>query len=373
MTGRLWDQDPCTCSSSARRLFIRLFRVIHPHSQPQSSENHNERPQHASSSDGSLNLNRRQFVAGQWITKSREATTSLIRQPESSETSGNTSMRSVQVVCASKIQLDDESDSWSRRKMRCTGKLPCAHCVKMEKECTYNAKYTRGAAPNIPVESTPDGEQAKYLAQCDWPAGHHPLHPRSRSSSEQVTNAAGHATVVEVEERLHKIQRASDTFATPGFASHDHRIPGQILPHRSPPQRPGPFDSHPTYQDDPTSGASLFERTEKNMAQRYNQEKTSVLMYGDPPFQEVDSSFFVLPTTELARSMVQRYFNCVAGTNRFLHAPTVESWTTSWLNSFGNISRDTGNNAQRAVVLMVFASTHEHMFGGSERKDTDLR
>jgi hypothetical protein len=109
------------------------------------------------------------------------------------------------------------------------------------------------------------------------------------------------------------------------------------------------------------------------MADRYKQQTIPTLMYGDPPLREIDTSFFVLPTPELARAMVNRYFNYVSGTTRFLHAPTIEIWNKKLLSSFGSISRATDDNAQRAVVLMVWAVAHEYLFGGSERKDTDLR
>jgi hypothetical protein len=257
--------------------------------------------------------------------------------------------------------------------MRCTGKQPCAHCIKMGKTCEYKAKYTRGAAPNI--ESAPQEEQVKYLEKYDWAAGNPPRRPlsshrsSSRSLSEQVPDADGNRNESmhnnergkEFPERPHKNRRIQESYSESiyeqdnGASSERDTIVN-------------PFD----YKDDPATGASLYERTEKRMARRYNQQKTPVMMYGDAPLPEIDTSFFVLPPPELARSMVRKYFETAAMT-RFLHSQTVEIWTTELLNSFGNLSRGTQNNAQRAVVLMVFAFAHEIMFGGSERTDTDLR
>jgi len=170
--------------------------------------------------------------------------------------------------------------------------------------------------------------------------------------------------------RPRKIQHTEENFVAPVFTTGEQKRLNGLSP-----QRPGSnFETRPRYQEeDPISGASLFDRTNKNMADRYNQQAISTLMYGDPPLREIDTSFFVLPTPELANAMVNRYFNYVSGTTRFLHAPTIEIWNKKVLGSFGSISRATDDNAQRAVVLMVWAVAHEHIFGGSERKDTDLR
>lgn len=247
----------------------------------------------------------------------------------------------------------------------------------MGKTCEYKAKYTRGAAPNI--ESAPQEDQVRYLEKYDWPIGNTPRRPVSshrsstRSLSEQVLDAGndGNESRIDDEqgkefpERPHKNRRIDERYTEATF-----NIPEQDTGTST--ERDtivNPFD----YKDDPVTGASLYERTEKKMARRYNQQKTSVLMYGDAPFPEIDTSFFVLPPPELARQMVKKYFTESAAMTRFLHAQTIEVWTTELLNSFGNISRGTQNNAQRAVVLMVFAFAHESMFGGSERSDTDLR
>lgn len=267
-------------------------------------------------------------------------------------------------------------DNCKSRKMRCTGKKPCAHCIKMGKTCEYKAKYTRGAAPNI--ESAPQEDQVRYLEKYDWPVGNAPRRPISshrsstRSLSEQVLDAGndGNESMIndergkEFPERPYKNRRIDESYTEKTFNAQEQE-------NGTSSERDtivNPFD----YKDDPVTGASLYERTEKKMAQRYNQQKTSVLMYGDAPFPEIDTSFFVLPPPELARQMVKKYFTESAAMTRFLHAQTVEVWTTELLNSFGNLSRGTQNNAQRAVVLMVFAFAHESMFGGSERSDTDL-
>jgi len=261
--------------------------------------------------------------------------------------------------------------------MRCTGKLPCAHCVKMGKSCEYKAKYTRGAAPNI--ETAPHEDQVKYLEKYDWPAGNAPRRPISphtssiRSLSEQAPDVSEKVIEPfspemrgkELAERARKVQRTAKPYSETTFSLQE--------PDNSNDSERDTVVNPFAFQEDPSSGASFFERTEKKMAQLYNQQKAPVHMFGDPPIPEIDTSFFVLPTPELGRAMVQKFFTECSGLTRFLHAQTVEGWTTRLLNSFGSINRDTDGNGERAVVLMVFASAHEGMFGGSERSDTDLR
>ncbi len=119
---------------------------------------------------------------------------------------------------------------------------------------------------------------------------------------------------------------------------------------------------------DPSSSESIFRRTQDNLNQTSSrQQKMSIFAYGDPPLPEVDASFLVLPPPEIVIDLVTKYFELVATSNWFLHRPTVESWTRELQSSRGMA----GDNSQRAVVLMVFAATHEYMneFSGGEDED----
>lgn len=264
--------------------------------------------------------------------------------------------------------------------MKCTGKQPCAHCIKMNKTCEFKAKYTRGAAPAIEsagfqaegYSGFPKDDVPQDLNHLQYAI--HPNMPSLRILSDQNLGTEGTHEELdkrrgeEYPERPRKSQRLGN-----GASSASFNVQEQDSLHEMPTARGdtivNPFD----YHEDAATETSVYERTQRTFLWRYNQQKTPVFMYGDAPHPEIDNSFFVLPMPELALAMVRRYFSEGAALTRFLHAPTVESWTNELLASFGNVSRSTHNNGQRAVVLMVFASVHDLMFDGSERHDTDRR
>jgi len=262
--------------------------------------------------------------------------------------------------------------------MRCTGKKPCANCVKASASCEYNAKYTRGVAP--PIERAPEatlsaegGLQVNKERESRATSSYS-NRSSSRSSSEQLSeNRDLGANQNQSETREH--QAPNNSYSYP--ENHDMFIRSTAWQRES--RRT--FVSEQALREtirreslDPGSAARVFERTEKTLQKRVPQHKnSSIFAFGDPPLPEVDRTFFTLPPPEVARAMVAKYFEFAAPINRFLHQPTVEKWLDETLDSFRAADIGTEQNSARAVVLMVLASSHGYMEFNSEDENNHLR
>ena len=125
-----------------------------------------------------------------------------------------------------------------------------------------------------------------------------------------------------------------------------------------------------------SKGASIFRRTQYNLNTKIHypqKSSTSIFKYGDPPLPEFDTSFFVLPSRELAKAMVARYFDFVAATNRCLHRQTLDAWVDE-IYSNSRVTRDEGEERSRkAVVLMVWAEAYDYVESRSSDGDPDSR
>jgi hypothetical protein len=119
-----------------------------------------------------------------------------------------------------------------------------------------------------------------------------------------------------------------------------------------------------------SGSTSLFERTQHNLNQQSYHQKNPIAAYGDPPLPEIDASFVIFPSEATAQALIRKYFDFVSATNRILHRPTVERWTSELLSNIRRMRTGSEENSQRAVVLMLFALTHQYM--GDECGDWDI-
>lgn len=150
-------------------------------------------------------------------------------------------------------------------------------------------------------------------------------------------------------------------------------VPSRTLPtrqHRRP--ESGIFDQSPANSSphrETNARTSLFERTQQHINRREYHQKNPVSAYGDPPLPEIDTSFLILPSQNTAQAIINKYFDFVSATNRFLHQPTVEKWCSELLNNIRDTRAGAEENSHRAVVLMLFACTYEYI--GSESGEWD--
>ena len=124
---------------------------------------------------------------------------------------------------------------------------------------------------------------------------------------------------------------------------------------------------------EPPSSATFFANIQDNLNNsKWNQQKTTIFAYGDPPLPSIDASMLVLPGFDTAQNLIAKYFDHIV-TNKFLHRQTVENWMQNLLYKFKGGNPSTEENSKKAVVLMVFASAYDHVdtLGGGD--DTNPR
>ncbi|KAE8444728.1 hypothetical protein EG329_014288 [Mollisiaceae sp. DMI_Dod_QoI] len=262
-----------------------------------------------------------------------------------------------------KQRVSRACDTCKRRKIRCTGKLPCAHCIKNNKTCEFKAAYTRGAVPE--VQSAPVEDQEKYLEEVGYKRRQvwRPSPSRKNSSHVQAEREDE-----DVEEEGENVE-----YDEPTGNGQIYTPPNQTLPsrHTRPPspRHSGPSLSNAQHarrsthhrESNCSASASFYERTQMNVNRLDYHQKNPVSAYGDPPLPEIDGSFLIFPSANAAQALLGKYFDFVSATNRLLHRPTVQSWICEFLGSIRGMRTAAAENSHRAVVLMLFASTHEYM------------
>lgn len=256
-----------------------------------------------------------------------------------------------------KQRVSRACDTCKRRKIRCTGKQPCAHCIKNNKTCEFKAAYTRGAVPEI--KSAPLEEQEKFLEEVGYKRRQvwRPSPSRRSSSHIKATVQDGEDTEEE-EQDVEYVDSSENDGAHTTLTSGQHHEPASINPFsqlqhvRTPRGGTNAGDS---------AGTSLYERTQSHLNRRDYHQKNLISAYGDPPLPEIDTSFLIFPSEIISQALLTRFFDFVSATNRILHRPTVERWARELLSNIRGMRTGSEENSQRAVVLMVFASTQEYM------------
>lgn len=123
----------------------------------------------------------------------------------------------------------------------------------------------------------------------------------------------------------------------------------------------------------PSSGVSFLLRVQKRLHKVVTlSPRSSIFTFGDTPLPEFDSSFFVLPPKEYARTLIARYFDFAVPTHRFLHRPTLEGYLEELYSHLGMMFDRKGERGKRALLFMVFAQAQEYMPHVSG-KDSDCR
>ncbi|OKL61786.1 hypothetical protein UA08_02213 [Talaromyces atroroseus] len=228
-----------------------------------------------------------------------------------------------------RVRVTRACDSCKKKKLRCTGTLPCNTCQRTGKTCEYTADYNRGKLPLVRIAHQPvqesNGQQQQSSSAVE--PDRLPLLPQSRLA--QSCN-------------MTDINNSADN--PPSRAS--------LEPHQT--------DLEGHYVG-PSSGVSFLIRAQKRLYKYLSLPiNTPIFTFGDSPLPEVDSGFMLLPPRNEANALVARYFDFAFPTHRFLHQQQVEGWVDEFYSSMlGSEAPSFGMRGKRAVILMVFAQARQ--------------
>jgi hypothetical protein len=236
----------------------------------------------------------------------------------------------------------------SRKKLRCSGTIPCALCLQSRKTCQYNSGYRRGRQPEIPALS---------LQDCT-----HPTH------SENIPIESGNGGTVSVADLHSPESRPPPELSERAVASGGVSLTGNCIPIDNTEgayvrascrnsSEPEPTDLEGHYVG-PSSGVSFLLRVQRRLHEHVNFSDNSLIFsFGDAPLPKTDQHVLILPSLGTAKRLVDRYFSFAFPTHRFLHQETVERW----LEEFYRPNESKQNSSVKALLLMVFAHGRQYL------------
>ncbi|KAL4918622.1 hypothetical protein BDW62DRAFT_217568 [Aspergillus aurantiobrunneus] len=225
-----------------------------------------------------------------------------------------------------RVRVTRACDNCKKKKLRCTGTLPCTLCQRSQWKCEYTAGYTRGKVPPVPTINRRTGD-VKIVNQ----------HVEQHSNS-----STGSLSSPEPQHAAHNALTQTDKHVN--------------LPSSGNSPEPHQTDMEGHYVG-PASGVSFLIRVQKRLHEHISFPRTSpIFSFGDAPLPKYDPSFLVIPTKEEAKVLLDRYFDFAFPTHRFLHQPQAESWLEDFYQDpSASQSPRPGAMAIRALLLMIFA------------------
>lgn len=256
--------------------------------------------------------------------------------------------------------LRTPADILCRKKVRCTGRCPCALCLRSGLPCEFTASYTRGRLPSVIVdesaiamgphaqarreisvsEASPKGEPAAPTAQYPriYPSPSSPIEP---SAYTHVANGNPTALTMSAE-------------YGPRPSTRDSPVP-----------QGGQRDQQGHYVGSSSAVAFLI-RIQRRLHQSSSlSHDSTIFTFGDAPLPEFDQSLFFLPPKSDAQRLVERYFDFAAPTHRFLHRPSIEKLLDEFYDTLGEIRGKEDGKAKAALLMVVFAQAQAYMPPGS--------
>ncbi|KAK5942287.1 hypothetical protein PMZ80_004850 [Knufia obscura] len=216
-----------------------------------------------------------------------------------------------------------------KRKVRCSGTFPCEVCVREEVTCEY--------ANGPPSASSPADEHVRGPTSASPIVLENRPHSLKRSLDESNGSSRAGSTFNDV---VHSRRSSIDP---PQTFMHGHHV-------------------------GPTSGISfLYGQWNKGQPQDravgHGEDEVVIsqaplISYGDIPRLDAETlSLLSEPifTVEQIHDILDRYFQYISPTYRFLHHPTVRRWATTYVTQDRQLTA-----AQKAVVLLVCAQTLLH-------------
>ncbi|KAB8224364.1 fungal-specific transcription factor domain-containing protein [Aspergillus novoparasiticus] len=245
-----------------------------------------------------------------------------------------------------RVRVTRACDACKRKKLRCSGTLPCSLCQRSSQDCEYTTSYTRGKLPPIPTLQKPTGND----------------------------NVAGHHIQQKSAPDVDRMPAFPDTEVIEGHSS--SRVDGDAsnLPSRDSPE-PHQTDMEGHYVG-PSSGVSFLLRIQKRLHESIAFPlNTPIFSFGDAPLPKSDPSFLLLPSKNEAKELVNRYFDFAFPTHRFLHQQQVEFWLEEFYNRLRvPHSLGPGDREIRALLLMVFAQASQYQpESSSNLEDSHMR
>ncbi|KAE8378035.1 fungal-specific transcription factor domain-containing protein [Aspergillus bertholletiae] len=203
-----------------------------------------------------------------------------------------------------RVRVTRACDACKKKKLRCSGTLPCTLCQRSSQSCKYTTSYTRGKLPPIPtLQPTGNGVAAEDQIQ-----------QRSTPDAGQIPVSPGTEVI--------------ETQASSRLDGEASNLPSRDSPEPHQTDMEGHFVG-------PSSGVSFLLRIQKRLHESIAFPlNTPIFSFGDAPLPKLDPSFLLLPSKNEAKELVQRYFDFAFPTHRFLHQQQVECWldefTTVW-------------------------------------------
>ncbi|KAF5008053.1 hypothetical protein FDECE_5635 [Fusarium decemcellulare] len=234
-------------------------------------------------------------------------------------------------------------DFCKSRKARCTGDRPCAKCVAKGRECSYDAKYTRGRPPTPP----PSDIQPKFSATVV-------MTPVNNYSGLQPGPVDGRqAAGIGHDMGLSRSYAQPRESGGPSRASPElsmAEIQGQVF--------------------DPTSGLTFLHRALKRLsAQNMNglagkgRPASDNQPAGDKPLPDYsDNGLSHMPDQAEGKKLLALYFDVCIATYRILHRPTVEGWLFTMQKNLQEkrVLWHGVGRAEAAIVLVALAVARLH-------------
>ncbi|KAI9035725.1 uncharacterized protein KD926_002946 [Aspergillus affinis] len=224
---------------------------------------------------------------------------------------------------------------WREKKLRCSGTLPCSLCQRSGQQCKYNAGYTRGKLPPIPLLHQAQEKETAPTERVEMPPS---LTPEKLRPPPAITNIESEGRLL-----LPTDENANVTSSRNSPEPHQTDMEGHYV--------------------GPSSGVSFLIRVQKRLHQNVAfSPNTTIFSFGDAPLPKYDASFLVLPTKEEAKALLNRYFDFGFPTHRFLHQQTTEGWLEGLYGSLHDTqSVAPGAREVRALLLMLFLQAKQYL------------
>ncbi|PWY95181.1 Zn(II)2Cys6 transcription factor [Aspergillus sclerotioniger CBS 115572] len=226
-----------------------------------------------------------------------------------------------------RVRVTRACDACKKKKLRCTGNLPCASCVRTSKTCEYTAEYNRGKLPQVRISQQPVQESDEQQKQGSTVEVGSPSLPYSRIVES--------GKVAEMNEAVdNPLSRASPE-------PHQTDLEGHYV--------------------GPSSGLSFLLRAQRKLHKYVALPiNTPIFTFGDSPLPEAESTFMLLPPRDEANALLTRYFDFAFPTHRFLIQSQVECWVEEFYSAVqASEVVSPSVRGKRAVVLMVFAQAKQ--------------
>ncbi|KAJ6044434.1 uncharacterized protein N7446_002629 [Penicillium canescens] len=272
-----------------------------------------------------------------------------------------------------RVRVTRACDACKRKKLRCSGTLPCSLCLQSGANCEYNADYTRGKKTEIPLlehHGISSLQSPLITAKSTTNTESEKLDSKQQSSERSIISTKEISLPTAASPLLAHARVADQNHARYSLG-HDTRQPNphlaalqgeegdEAISSRNSPE-PNQTDLEGHYVG-PSSGVSFLLRVQKRIHENVAVFSNGpIFNFGDAPLPKHDSHFLVLPPKNEAKMLVNRYFDFAFPTHRFLHQATIETWLDTFYSDVHG-SDDSLSQAVKALLLMVMVQGKQYL------------